>query len=155
MSWQDAQEYVKWLGEVTGHAYRLPSEAEWEYAARAGTATPYWWGKGIGKNRAVWEGCGESEGNMTAPAGSFAPNAFGLYEVHGNVWEWTADCWNGSYAGAPNDGAPWTTGNCNKRVLRGGSWGIKPKHLRVARRRGDKITLRSGKRGFRVAMTLP
>ncbi len=155
VSWQDAQGYVKWLGGLTGHAYRLPSEAEWEYTARAGTPTPFWWGKDIGKNRAVCEGCGDSEENMTAPVGSFAANAFGLFEVHGNVWEWTADCWNGSYAGAPNDGSPWTTGNCNKRVLRGGSWGIKPKHLRAARRRGDKITLRSGKRGFRIAMNLP
>ena len=82
-------------------------------------------------------------------------DAGGLYDVHGNVWEWTADCWNGSYAGAPDDGAPWVSGECKRRVLRGGSWGIKPIKLRSAHRRGDKRTLRSGKRGFRVGLTLP
>jgi formylglycine-generating enzyme required for sulfatase activity/class 3 adenylate cyclase len=155
VSWQDTQAYVKWLSKVTGHTYRLPSEFEWEYATRAGTKTPYWWGKEIGKGRATCEGCNDYEENKTTPVGSFRANSFGLFDVHGNVWEWTSDCWNGTFAGAPTGGAAWTTGNCDKRVLRGGSWGIKPKHLRASRRRSDKITLRSGKRGFRIAMTLP
>ena len=155
VSWKDAQEYVTWLGKLTGLKYRLPSEAEWEYAARAGSNTAYWWGDDIGVGRANCAGCGKGVGDTTLPVGSFGANPFGLYDVHGNVWEWTADCWNGSYAGAPNDGAAWTSGECEKRVLRGGSWGIEPIKLRSAHRRSNKVTLRSGKRGFRVALTLP
>ncbi len=155
VSWEDAQEYVAWLSKLTGLRYRLPSEAEWEYAARAGSDTAYWWGDDIGVDRANCAGCGKGAGATTVPVGSFGANPFGLYDVHGNVWEWTADCWNGSYAGAPVDGAPWVSGECKRRVLRGGSWGIKPIKLRSAHRRGDKITLHSGKRGFRVGLTLP
>ena len=155
VSWNDIQEYLKWLSKLTGHKYRLPSEAEWEYAARAGSKTSYWWGEKIGEARANCNGCAKSAGDQTIPVGIYKANPFGLFEVHGNVWEWTADCWNGTYAGAPKDGSSWTTGNCDTHVLRGGSWGVKPKHLRSARRRKDKNNLRSGKRGFRIAMTLP
>ena len=154
VSWNDAEEYLAWLGKLTGLPFRLPSEAEWEYAARAGSDTAYWWGNDIGVDRANCAGCGKGDGDATLPVGSLGANPFGLYDVHGNVWEWTADCWNGSYAGAPSDGAAWTTGECERRVLRGGSWGIKPIKLRSAHRRGDKVTLRSGKRGFRIALTL-
>ena len=123
VSWEDAQSYVTWLSRETGESYRLPSESEWEYAARAGTATKYSWGNEIGVNRANCDGCGSRWDNQrTAPVGSFAPNGFGLYDMHGNVWEWVEDCWNGSYAGAPSDGGAWESGNCAERVLRGGSW---------------------------------
>ena len=155
VSWEDGQEYVTWLSKLSGLQYRLPSEAEWEYAARAGSQTVYWWGDDIGIDRADCTGCGEGASDTTVPVGSFEANPFGLYDVHGNVWEWTADCWNGSYAGAPDDGAAWTSGECEKRVLRGGSWGIEPVQLRSAHRRSDNITLRSGKRGFRISLTLP
>ena len=155
VSWNDAQEYVQWLSLLTGQKYRLPSEAEWEFAARAGSETPYWWGSDIGVERANCEGCGGIDGTETVPIGSFAANAFGLYGVHGNLFEWVADCWNGSYAGAPKDGSAWLTGNCDTRVLRGGSWGKGPEYLRAARRINDEPNLRSGKRGIRLAMTLP
>ena len=123
VSWDDAQEYVEWLSSQTGATYRLPSEAEWEYAARAGTATKYHWGNDVGANRANCGGCGSQwDIKQTAPAGSFAPNRFGLYDMHGNVWEWAQDCWNSSYAGAPSDGSPRLQGECGVRVLRGGSW---------------------------------
>ena len=117
-----------WLSSQTGAEYRLPSEAEWEYAARAGTATKYSWGNAIGVNLANCDdwgsgGCGSQwDGNQTAPVGSFGANGFGLYDMHGNVWEWVEDCWNASYVGAPSDASPWLRGDCAKRVLRGGSW---------------------------------
>ena len=156
MSWFDIQQYLQWLSNLSGQEYRLLSEAEWEYAARAGSKTRYWWGDKIGDNNAVCLGCGERfAGSITAPAGSFHQNPFGLYDVHGNVYEWVQDCWNGSYAGAPTNGTAWLNGNCSQRVLRGGSWGKEPKNLRSARRVKDPPSLRSGKRGFRVAMTLP
>ena len=155
ISWKNTREYLGWLNQRTGQRYRLPSEAEWEYAARGGTTTAYWWGSEIGWNNANCLGCGNIAEHMTVPVGSFAPNPFGLYEVHGNVWEWTEDCWHGSYAGAPQDGSSWSIGDCESRVLRGGSWGIEAADLRAARRIANSTTLRSGKRGFRVVMTLP
>ena len=122
VSWKDAQAYVEWLSGKTGEEYRLLSESEWEYVARAGTRTEYWWGDEIGRNRANCRGCGSRwDGKQTAPVGSFSANPFGLYDVHGNVREWVEDCWNGSYAGAPTDGSAWESGNCSRRVVRGGS----------------------------------
>ena len=158
VSWEDAQEYVAWLSRQTGQTYRLLSEAEWEYVARAGSSTAYSWGNEIGSNRANCSGysfgtCGDQWGN-TAPAGSFAANAFGVYDMHGNVWEWVEDCWNGSYEGAPSDGSAWQTGDCSARVLRGGSWFVIPSNLRSASRFGDSTGDRSLSRGFRVARTL-
>lgn len=153
VSWQDAHEYTAWLSERTGHTYRLPSEAEWEYAARAGATGDYWWGEHPIEGLAVCMDCGPN-GDVTAPVGSFPPNPFGLYDVHGNVWEWTEDCWNGTYAGAPSDGRPWLTGECDKRVVRGGAWGRPSDELRLAHREGDDLSLRSGKRGFRVVREL-
>ena len=156
MSWFDVQDFLQWLTGLTGYTYRLPSEAEWEYVARAGSQAVYWWGDDIGVDKAICQGCGKRfKGTETTPVGSFSPNAFGLYDVHGNVYEWTADCWNGSYAGAPTDGSAWISGDCALRVLRGGSWGKSPVNLRSARRIKDEPSLRSGKRGFRVAVTLP
>lgn len=146
LSWDDAQAYVKWLnGKVhpaprTGDGpYRLPSEAEWEYAARAGTTTARWWGDMIGSGNANCNGCGSRWDNkLLAPVGGFSPNGFGLYDMLGNVWQWTSDCWNESYAGAPRDGSPWLSGDCSKHVLRGGSWSNLPKFIRAAARsRGD------------------
>ena len=155
VDWEDAQAYVEWLSEKTGEGYRLLSESEWEYVARAGTGTRYWWGDGIGRNQANCDGCGSRwDDRQTAPVGSFAPNGFGLYDVHGNVWEWVEDCWNGSYAGAPVDGSAWESGNCDVRVLRGGSWYSVPGGLRSAVRFGDSAGYRISYFGFRVARTL-
>lgn len=146
LSWNDAQAYVAWLNQqvhASGHAapgegpYRLPSEAEWEYAARAGTGTSRWWGDAIGHGKANCNGCGSPWDNtMFAPVGSFGPNPFGLYDMLGNVWQWTADCWHESYTGAPADGSPWQTAGCAKRVLRGGSWSSLPALIRSAARSG-------------------
>ena len=153
--WDDAQEYVAWLSQQTGQRYRLLSEAEWEYVARAGSTTAYGWGAAIGSNRANCDstGCGD-QWEYTAPAGSFAANAFGVHDMHGNVWEWVEDCWNGRYAGAPADGSAWRSGDCSRRVLRGGSWYFVPRVLRSA----NRLRLTSGSRnsgyGFRVARTL-
>ena len=111
VSWDDAQSYVRWLSRRTDKTYRLLSEAEWEYVARAGTTTQYHWGDEIGHNRANCDGCGSRwDDEKTAPAGSFSANKWGLQDVHGNVWEWVEDCWNVSYAGAPADGSAWGAG---------------------------------------------
>ena len=155
VSWDDAKEYVAWLSSRTGAEYRLPSESEWEYAARAGSSTQYSWGNGIGRNRANCrhDRCGD-QWEYTAPVGSFAPNGFGLFDMHGNVWEWVEDCWNRSYAGAPTDGSAWLRGDCGERVLRGGSWYSGPRVLRAALRSRDAAGNRSVTFGFRVARTL-
>ena len=155
VNWDDAVAYVAWLSRETGEEYRLPSESEWEYAARAGTVTRYSWGDEIGRNRANCYDCGsrwDYEG--TAPVGSFAPNAWGLHDMHGNVVEWVEDCWNDSYEGAPGDGSAWHRGDCAKRVLRGGSWFRSPRWLRSARRGWGTSGYRASVIGFRVARTL-
>ena len=155
VNWNDAQAYVRWLSEKTGERYRLPSESEWEYAARAGTATGYWWGDEVGGGRANCTGdvCGDRF-RFTASVGSFAANPWGLHDVHGNVEEWVEDCWNGSYRGAPSDGTAWTAGDCSRRVLRGGSWGGTPRNLRAA----NRLRLTTGDRinggGFRVSRSV-
>ncbi len=158
VSWDDAQTYVKWLSRITGKTYRLLSEAEYEYAARAGTETAYPWGDEIklnGKAMANCNGCGSQwDGKQAAPVGSFAANRFGLYDMVGNVWEWTEDCWNPNYQGAPADGSPWTSGDCNPRVVRGGSWVDFPDGLRSAYRYWYASANRSYGLGFRVARTL-
>ena len=156
VSWDDAQEYVRWLSEETGKGYRLPSESEWEYVARAGTGTRYWWGDEIGLNRANCSGCGSGwDGKGTAPVGSFPANEFGLHDVHGNVWEWTEDCWHGDYVEAPADGSAWTQGgDCNLRLLRGGAWDVEPGALRSAARSRNTAEFRYFSLGFRVARTL-
>ena len=156
VSWDDAQRYARWLSGETKKQYRLLSESEWEYAARAGTQTAYSWGDGIGVGRANCRGCGSQWDNrQTAPAGSFAANAWGLHDMHGNVWEWVEDCRNGSYAGAPRDGGAWVSGKCSLRVLRGGSWFDGPSFLRAAYRFRYSTGYRvSSVIGFRVARTL-
>lgn len=170
LNWFDAEAYIAWLNaRVRGKIapvssgdgpYRLPSEAEWEYAARAGTTTARWWGDEIGSGNANCNGCGSTwNGRELAPVGSFAPNHFGLYDMLGNVWRWTGDCWHESYAGAPSDGTAWTSGDCSKRVLRGGSWSNVPEFIRsAARSRADaagRDANYSSYAGFHVARALP
>jgi formylglycine-generating enzyme required for sulfatase activity len=155
VSWDDAQAYVSWLAKKTGKPYRLLSEAEWEYAARAGSTTAYPWSDELGTNRANFDDSGSQwSGKQTAPVGSFAPNAFGLYDMIGNVWEWTQDCWNDSYAGAPMDGLPWLKGYCGRRVVRGGSCFNISELARAAVRSRFEPGYRSNRQGFRLARTL-
>jgi len=156
VSWEDIQLYVAWLSKMTGKTYRLLSEAEWEYAARAGTQTAYPWGDGIGEGNVTCYGCGSQwEGKQPAPVGSFAANAFGLYDMHGNVWEWVEDCYHDNYKGAPDDGSAWVAdGDCSSRIVRGGSWGDYPIGLRSAARGGSTTVDRSNSGGFRLGRTL-
>ncbi len=155
VNWEDAQSYVRWLSARTGKTYRLLSEAEWEYVARAGTETAYSWGDSIGVNRANCSGCGSQwDGKMTAPVGSFAANAWGVYDMHGNVWEWVQDCWNDSYVGAPSDSSAWESGDCSEHVIRGGSWGEVPRNLRSAYRYGMNTEYRFRFLCFRVVRDL-
>jgi formylglycine-generating enzyme required for sulfatase activity len=155
VTWDDAQHYVAWLSRMTGGIYRLLSEAEWEYAARARTQTAYPWGDEIGTNNANCNGCGSQWDNkQTAPSGSFAANAFGLYDMPGNAWEWVEDCFHPSYSGAPEDGSAWTGGDCTRRILRGASWYIRPDSLRSAHRGWLSADYRNNDDGFRVARTL-
>ena len=159
VNWDDAWAYTSWLSHETGETYRLLSEAEWEYMARAGTQTERYWGDEASDQ------CSHANGDaddvecsdryeQEAPVGSFQANAWGLYDVLGNVWEWTEDCWNGNYSGAPADGSAWRTGDCSQRVLRGGSWDYFPRTLRSAYRSGNSAGSRISLNGFRVARTM-
>ena len=163
VSWHDAQDFIGWLNKKEGkQAYRLPSESEWEYAARAGTTTRYSWGNEIGHNRANCNGCGSRwDGKRPAPVGSFKPNGFGLYDMHGNVWEWVADCYRGDYAEAPTDGGAQTSGcfvsGSDGRavaVVRGGSWNTFPLSAGSAFREYYTSLLRLGINGFRLVQDL-
>jgi formylglycine-generating enzyme required for sulfatase activity len=172
VSWDDAQAYVSWLSAKTGHVYRLPTEAEWEYAARAGTTTARYFSDNpaevcrytnvgdldyfeqhpgdSGANRACRDGYA-----FTSPVGSFPPNQYGLYDVLGNVTNWTEDCSNANYSGAPTDGTAWQSGDCGRRVVRGGSWDMDLSGARSANRRiGALTSYRNTALGFRVARTL-
>ncbi|MDP6953022.1 MAG: SUMF1/EgtB/PvdO family nonheme iron enzyme [Alphaproteobacteria bacterium] len=155
VSWDDAQEYVRWLNRETGHEYRLLSEAEWEYAARAGTQTARYWGSGIKHNNANCDGCGSRwDKQQTAPVGSFSPNGFGLHDMLGNVWEWTQDCWHDNYSGAPSRAAAWSGSSGCQRVIRGGSWDSTPWHLRAAVRDWGGTEGSANNVGFRVSRAL-
>ena len=167
VNWNDAQQYVRWLSDVTGKRYRLPSESEWEYAARGGTTTRYFWGDELGRNRANCESCGSGwDGRQTAPVGSFTANPYGLHDMHGNVSEWVEDCWHDSYAGAPDDGSAWKEGawtlkgtghkmaHCAEPVTRGGSYPADAKYLLAASRYRWFHSLRVKNLGFRVARTI-
>lgn len=157
VSWEDARLYVQWLNSKTGGEFRLPTEAEWEYAARAGSTAARYWGEKIGANLANCDGCGSGWDNrQTAPVGSFAPNAFGLHDMLGNVWQWVEDCWHDSYAGAPQDGSAWkVVARCDVRVTRGGSWNYTRRFIRSASRDRLGATARFIDLGFRVARTVP
>ena len=152
VSWHDAQAYAVWLSEQTGERYRLPTEAEWEYAARAGSETKYTWGDVLGPNQTncMTHHCGE-EWVGTAPVGSFAANAFGLHDMHGNVFEWVQDCWNDSHRNAPSDGGARLEGDCSWRIARGGSYFHTPRYLRSALRYRHDPARPHAVLGFRIA----
>jgi len=169
VSWEDANAYLTWLSRHTGRRYRLLTEAEWEYAARAGTTTTRYWGDDADRSCDYANGADRTTAARvpgwadwhvancddryayTAPAGSYRPNAFGLYDMLGNVEEWTQDCWIGHYRGAPTDGSAVAAGDCSLRVVRGGSWDDSPVGVPAAYRVGSPTTIRVYRRGFRVA----
>jgi formylglycine-generating enzyme required for sulfatase activity len=170
LDWKDAEAFIAWINtavhiahpQLAGRAgpYRLPSEAEWEYAARAGTETARWWGDDIGVGKADCNGCGSAwDDSELAEVDSFAPNPFGLYAMLGDVWQWTADCWHDSYVHAPADGSAWTSGNCEKHVIRGGSWDNVPIFIRSAARSASSADGGeydySSLSGFRIARDMP
>lgn len=155
LSWVDAQEYLRWLGKTTGKPYRLLTEAEWEYAARAGTTTRYSWGEELKPGFADCEGCGpRHDRSRPDDMGSFPANRWGLYDMEGNVAEWVQDCWHGSYKGAPTDGSAWQENSCGNRVLRGGSWNNPPSDITVSTRNYYDSVVRYQGNGMRVALTL-
>jgi formylglycine-generating enzyme required for sulfatase activity len=168
LSWRDADAFIAWLNAevrkqrpaiaTVGGPYRLPSEAEWEYAARAGTKSARWWGETIGRNNANCNGCGSPwDGRLLAPVDGFSPNQFGLFGMLGNAWQWTADCWHPNYLHAPVDGRSWAERECTKHVIRGGSWNSLPVLVRSASRgfsTGEDDD-NSSVTGFRVARDLP
>lgn len=157
VSWDDAQQYAAWLSRKTGKPYRLLSEAEWEYAARAGSTTLYSWGNEVGVGNANCDGCGSQwDGKQPAPVGSFKANAFGLHDMLGNVWEWVEDCWDRSLTGAPNDGSA-RTSDCaddNDRVQRGGGFLHDPVAVRSTVRNNYTRDASANGVGFRIARTL-
>lgn len=151
VSWEDAQAYARWLSQQTGHPYRLPSEAEWEYAARGGTQTRFWWGNEADTVRANCFDCGsEWDAARSAPVGSFGANPLGLYDTAGNVMEWVEDCYRPDYEGAADDGAPFTGGPCESRVVRGGSFSSALESLRSAARAARTANTRLDNLGFRL-----
>ena len=152
VSWNDAQQYVAWLSSITRSKYRLPTEAEWEYAARGGTNTKYWWGNQLVAGKADCKGCGDaSDLRQPMKAGSFAANPFGLHDMAGGVTQWVADCWHKTYRGAPTNGSAWDAPNCGERVLRGGSWKQDPSYSRVSSRDRYDAGVRYPTHGLRVA----
>jgi formylglycine-generating enzyme required for sulfatase activity len=154
VSWEDAKAFIAWLSPKSGQTYRLPSEAEWEYAARAGTSTPFWWGRDVGSRQANCRECNTGSGQQTSAVGSYQPNPFGLYDTAGNVAEWVEDCWNDNYRGAPKDGSAWTTGQCRLRVLRGGAYDSQAKSVRSTARFRYDTDVRYPANGFRVVREL-
>jgi formylglycine-generating enzyme required for sulfatase activity/uncharacterized membrane protein len=167
VSLSDARAYIQWLSNKTGHLYALPSEAQWEYAARAGTSTARWWGEAASRSQANYgpDDCpaqircggfiaGPDQWLNTAPVGSFAANDFGLFDMLGNVWQWTDDCWHSDYRNAPQDGSAWQERQCTQEVIRGGAWGNIPAFIRSASRAGYKVEGRTSNIGFRVVREL-
>jgi formylglycine-generating enzyme required for sulfatase activity len=161
VNWDDAKAYVAWLTKKTGKNYRLPSESEWEYAARAGTTTPFWWGTSIITDQANYDGSTVYAGGIkgenrekTVAADDFKPNAWGLYQVHGNAFEWVEDCWNDSYTNAPADDAVMLAGDCARRVRRAGAWNYPAATLRSAYRDSRPASTRGSNLSLRVARTV-
>jgi formylglycine-generating enzyme required for sulfatase activity len=156
VSWDDAQVYVKWLSKLGGKPYRLPTEAEWEYAARGGTQGTYWWGDQFKKGMADCKDCGDPyRAEAPTPVGSFAANPYGLFDMNGSVWEWVADCWHSSYKGAPADGRMWDDASCSVRVIRGGSWREGSAYMQSATRFKYSSSVRQSQNGFRVVRDEP
>jgi formylglycine-generating enzyme required for sulfatase activity len=154
VNWYDANAYVQWLSNKTGHEYRLLSEAEREYVTRAGKQTPYWWGSFISAELANYSS--ENYLGKTVPVWEFRANPFGLFQVHGNIFEWVEDCWHEAYIGAPDDGAAWKSDTgCNWRTIRGGAWFVAAEWLRSAARSSGYISTRDWMTGFRVARAVP
>ncbi len=155
VNWDDALQYAAWLSKMTGKTYRLLSEAEWEYAARAGTTTAFFWGGEVGTANANCNGCDNHWGGReTSPVESFKPNAFGLDDMAGNVWQWVQDCYHDDYSGLPTDGSAWTGGDCSRRVVRAGSWYLAPRSVRSAYRFRLNADNQIIFLGFRVGRTL-
>ena len=161
VSWENAKAYVDWLSRKTGKPYRLLSESEWEYAARAGSTTRFSVGDMISPSQANFDGSDDGSGpseinrQKTLPVGSFAPNGFGLYDMQGNVAQWVEDCWHEDYtAGVPIDGSAWVEGKCDGRVMRGGSWQDSQGELRSSARTGEFKVMSSYTDGFRIARDL-
>ena len=161
VTWEDAQDYAAWLSEQTGGEYRLLSEAEWEYAARAGSSTEFSWGNSefswdndVASEPANCRDCASAWEGQTAPVGSFPPNHWGLHDMHGNVWEWVQDCKNDSYDGAPSNGESWEEGDCSARILRGGSLNSRSRDIRSAVRGWAASDASGYNVGLRVARTL-
>ena len=155
VSWADAQQFVEWLSKVTQKPFRLPSEAEWEYAARGGTRTKFWWGDQLQADMANCKGCNEPY-DTTQPlkVGSFKPNPLGLYDMGGNVDQWVDDCWHNNYQGAPSNGSAWIDNNCPSHVIRSGSWKNDPSYVRPSSRDHYDTSVRYPTHGFRVAYSL-
>ena len=152
LSWDDAQEFVSWLSRTTQKKFRLPTEAEWEYAARAGTQTKFWWGDQFQPNMANCRGCGTAyDPAQPLNVGSFKPNPFGLHDMGGNVDQWVEDCWHKDYQGAPIDGSAWIDRNCSSRVIRSGSWKSDTNYMRPANRDRYDTGVRYPTHGFRIA----
>lgn len=153
ISWTDAQQFVAWLSQATHQHYRLPSEAEWEYAARAGTDTRYWWGNAMKPGLADCKGCGGGPLDAVQPAkvGALPANPFGLYDIGGGLAEWVDDCWHKDYHGAPADASAWHGPDCREHVLRGGSWRNDPSYVRSASRDHYDGSVRYPTHGIRLA----
>jgi formylglycine-generating enzyme required for sulfatase activity/class 3 adenylate cyclase len=156
VSWTDAKQYVAWLADATRKAYRLPSEAEWEYAARGGTQTRYWWGDQLKSGMANCKNCNDvAAAGQPVKAGSFKPNPFGLYDMGGGVDQWVEDCWHKNYSGAPADGSAWVEGDCGSHVIRSGSWRNDAQYVRPSNRDSYDTNVRYPTHGFRIALSPP
>lgn len=155
VSWDDTKLFVTWLSQKTGQNYRLPTEAEWEYAARAGTKTPFWWGREAGSGRAQCSTCAQPAPQKMAPVASFRPNGFGVYDTAGNAAEWVEDCWTDNYRNAPKDASAMTGGDCRLRVLRGGNFTSAANAVRSAARFRYDVDVRYYANGFRVVRDMP
>ena len=154
VSWSDAKQFVTWLAGATRKPYRLPSEAEWEYAARGGTQTKYWWGDQVQSGMANCKNCNDnSAAEQPMKVGSFKPNPFGLYDMGGSVDQWVEDCWHKNYQGAPADGSAWVDGECASHVIRSGSWKNDARYVRPPNRDSYDTNVRYPTHGFRVALS--